>query len=72
MYVAMTGATGFVGSYTVRSLAEAGHRIRALVRPPRDTSWLEELGIEICRGEMIDENALSAFVDGADVVIHTA
>ena len=72
MYVAMTGATGFVGSYTIKSLVEAGHRVRVLVRPPRDTSWLEGLGIEICRGEMTDENALSAFVDGADVVIHTA
>ena len=51
MYVAVTGATGFVGSYTVRLLVESGYRIRALVRPARDASWLEELGIEICRGE---------------------
>ena len=72
MYVALTGATGFVGSYTVRSLVEAEHRIRALVRPTRDTSWLEELGVEICRGEMTDEETLSAFVEGVDVVIHTA
>ena len=72
MYVALTGATGFVGSHTVKSLVEAGHRIRALVRPARDTSWLEELGIEICRGEMTDEDALYAFVEGADVVVHTA
>ncbi|MCE2396781.1 NAD(P)-dependent oxidoreductase [Candidatus Poribacteria bacterium] len=72
MYIALTGATGFVGSYTVRSLVEAGHRIRALVRPTRDTSWLEELGVEICRGEMTDKDALSAFVEGADVVVHTA
>ena len=72
MYVALTGATGFVGSYTVRSLVEAGHRIRVLVRPARDTSWLEELGVEICRGEMTDEDALCTFVEGADVVIHTA
>ncbi len=72
MYVALTGATGFVGSYTVRSLVEARHRIRALVRPPRDTGWLEELGVEICRGEMTDEETLSAFVEGVDVVLHTA
>ena len=72
MYVALTGATGFVGSYAVRSLVEAGHRIRALVRPTRDTGWLEELGVEICGGEMTDEETLSAFVEGVDVVIHTA
>lgn len=72
MYVAVTGATGFVGSYTVKSLIEAGHRIRALVRPTRDASWLERVGVEICRGEMTDDDALCAFVEGADVVIHTA
>ena len=72
MYVALTGSTGFVGSYTVQSLVEAGYHIRALVRPARNTSWLEGLGIEICRGEMTDENVLYAFVKGADVVIHTA
>ena len=72
MYVAVTGATGFVGSHTVRSLVEAGHRIRALVRPTRDAFWLEELGVEIRRGEMTDEDALYALVEGADVVIHTA
>lgn len=72
MYVAVTGATGFVGSHTVKSLVGAGHRIRALVRPPRDTAWLEELGVEICRGEMTDENALYALVEGTEVVIHTA
>ena len=72
MYVAVTGATGFVGSHTVRSLVKAGHRIRTLVRPPRDTSWLEGLGVEICRGEMADDDALCAFVEGVDAVIHTA
>ena len=72
MYVAVTGATGFVGSHTVRSLVEAGHRIRALVRPTRDAFWLEELGVEIRRGEMTDEDALYTLVEGADVVIHTA
>ena len=72
MYIALTGATGFVGSYTVRSLVEAGHRIRALVRPTRGVSWLEELGVEICRGDMTDEDALRALVEGTDVVIHTA
>ena len=72
MYVALTGATGFVGSYTVKPLVEGGHRIRALVRPARNTSWLEELGVEICRGELTDDDALYRFVEEADIVIHTA
>ena len=72
MYVALTGATGFVGSHTIRSLIEAGHRIRALVRPSRDAARLEELGVEICRGELTDAEVLNTFVEEVDVVIHTA
>lgn len=72
MYVALTGATGFVGSYTVKSLVEAGHHIRALVRPRRTVPWLEGLGVDVYRGEMTDDDALCAFVEGTDVVIHTA
>ena len=72
MYVALTGATGFVGSHTIRSLIEAGHRIRALVRPSRDAARLEELGVEICRGELTDADVLYTFVEEVDVVIHTA
>ncbi len=72
MYVALTGATGFVGSHTIRSLIEAGHRIRALVRPSRNTARLEELEVEICRGELTDADVLYTFVEEVDVVIHTA
>lgn len=72
MYVALTGATGFVGSHTIRSLIEAGHRIRALVRLSRNAARLEELGVEICRGELTDADVLNTFVEEVDVVIHTA
>ena len=72
MRVSLTGATGFVGSHTVKLLAERGHQIRAFVRPARDVRWLEALGAEICRGEMADEMALRELVAGAEVLIHTA
>ena len=32
MLVALTGASGFIGSYTARAMHAAGHRVRALVR----------------------------------------
>jgi len=70
MRVALTGATGFVGSHAVQPLIQAGHRVRALVRPGRETGWLEGLGIEVCRGALGDEAALRALV--ADAVVHMA
>lgn len=70
--VALTGATGFVGSHTVRPLIEAGHRVRALVRPGRGAGWLEGLGVGVCRGALGDEAALRALVADADAVVHTA
>jgi len=70
--VAITGATGFVGSYAIPRLLEAGHRVRAFVRPARDTRSLEAAGVEVCRGEMTDEVAMRALVKGVDAVIHTA
>ena len=33
MLVALTGASGFVGSHTAAALATAGHTVRALIRP---------------------------------------
>ena len=72
MHVAVTGATGFVGSNTVPRLVKAGHRIRALVRPGRDVRELEAMHVEVCRGTMTDEAALRALVADVDVVVHTA
>ncbi|GEM_PF-2915737 len=72
MLVALTGATGFVGSHTVQSLIDAGHQVRALIRPGRGAGWLEGLGVEVCRGALGDETALCALVASVDAVVHTA
>ena len=39
-----TGATGLLGSHVAEQLAE---RLRALVRPSGDVSFLPECGVEI-------------------------
>jgi uncharacterized protein YbjT (DUF2867 family) len=40
----ITGATGFVGGHLARHLADAGWRVRALVRASSDTALLLGLG----------------------------
>ncbi len=76
MLVAMTGASGFVGSHTLRALADRGHTVRALVR---DRAKFERLlaarGLaqpEIVEGDMTDRASVAALVEGAESVIHTA
>jgi nucleoside-diphosphate-sugar epimerase len=66
--IALTGATGFVGSHVLDLALGRGHRVRALTRrpqPPRD-------GIEWIDGALDDHPALARLVDGADAVIHVA
>lgn len=78
MRVFLTGATGFVGSYTVAALLAAGHRPRALVRDPgKAAKVLETLGVpaervELVPGDMLDEDLVARALDGCDAAIHAA
>ncbi len=66
--LAITGATGFVGSAVLAEALAQGHQVRALARrdqPPR-------AGVEWVRGDLGDKAALAALVAGADAVIHVA
>ena len=36
MKIAITGGTGFIGSYMIRGMTRAGHQLRALARPGRE------------------------------------
>ena len=69
--VALTGASGFIGSWIARYLAGAGWRVRVLVRPGSQ-SRLPDVPLEICHGTLEDEPALVRFLAGATSIVHCA
>jgi UDP-glucose 4-epimerase len=72
MLVALTGATGFVGSHTAAALARAGHTVRALVRPTSNRAPVGAHVEEWRVGEQHDPQAIAGLVAGVDAVIHAA
>src|SRR5207253_28959 len=74
MRVAVTGATGFLGRYLVRQLAEAGHRLRCWYRPGSDRSGFDEVAaaVEWVPGQLGEASATRELIQGADAVVHAA
>ncbi len=68
----VTGGTGLVGSHAVEEALARGHRVRALVRPTSDTTWLDRWGVEKVVGDLEDDEALRRGVDGVDWVFNCA
>src|SRR4051812_46803208 len=72
MLVALTGASGFVGSYTAAALYSAGHAVRALIRPTSRRDHIEPYVEEWREGDQHDPQALAGLVAGVDAVIHAS
>jgi len=68
----ITGATGFIGPYLVRSLKKAGHSSRCLVRASSNTAALADQEVELVPGDVTDRNSLAGVADGMDVLVHMA
>lgn len=72
MKVLVTGATGFVGSHLTENLVKEGYKVKVLVRQSSDTSLLENLDVEIVRGDIMDVVAVEKAVRGCQHVYHLA
>lgn len=68
----VTGATGFVGSWIVRTLLEAGHHVRVMHRETSKLDAIAGLEVEHIIGTLSDADALLHAVDGIDWVFHVA
>ncbi len=72
MRVFLTGATGFIGSFLVPELINAGHRVVGLSRSDVGAEALTRAGAEVFRGDVNDLDRLRSAAEAADGVIHTA
>ena len=72
MKVFVTGGTGFIGGAVVRQLRARGDEVVCLVRNPAKGKAAAELGCEVAPGDLSDERAIRAGMEGCDAVIHAA
>lgn len=77
MRVAVTGGTGYVGAHSVAALRRDGHDVRLLVHPaemqrPLSDYGLDPDGLELVEGDVADDTAVAALLDGADALLHMA
>ena len=72
MKVAVTGATGFVGSHLVEALQQRGDEVVCLVRSPEKAAPLAARGCRLVKGDLQNEAALRELAEGAEVLHHVA
>jgi nucleoside-diphosphate-sugar epimerase len=72
MNVALTGATGFVGSHILTELHEHGHEVTALVRSGDQGDIVADRGAKPAVVDLYDRAAVASLLGGVDAAIHTA
>jgi nucleoside-diphosphate-sugar epimerase len=72
MNVALTGATGFIGSHILTELQSHDHRVTALVRNRADAEAVAARGATPAVVDLYDRSAVVKVFSDADGAVHTA
>jgi len=72
MKVALTGATGFIGSHVLTELDQHGHEVTALVRNDAQADIVKARGATPVVIDLYDRPAVASLLTDADGAIHTA
>jgi len=72
MKVALTGATGFIGSHVLGELQSRGHEVTALVRGDAQAEVIRARGATPVVADLSDRPAVADLLGRADGAIHTA
>lgn len=68
----VTGATGHIGNVLVRTLLAQGEAVYALLLPGENRQPLENLGVKIMQGDVLQPESLLRAMDGVQRVYHLA
>ena len=77
-HVAVTGATGFIGSAVVRKLLQGGRDVRAIIQPGASTTALDEVEVQCNRrvdrvfADVTDIAATTRAFEGCESLYHLA
>ncbi|KAL7131037.1 hypothetical protein ABFS83_13G172700 [Erythranthe nasuta] len=77
MTYCVTGATGYIGSWLVKSLLLRGHRVHAAVRNPEKAShlfkvWQDGGRLSLFKADLHEDGSFDDAVRGCDGVFHVA
>ena len=72
MRVALTGATGFIGSHVLAELQKHGHEVAGLVRSDADAETVAAQGATPAVVDLHDRPAVVSALSEADAAVHTA
>ena len=72
MKVALTGATGFIGSHILTELSSHGHEVIALVRDDAQATTVKARGATPVVIDLYEQAAVTSLLATADGAIHTA
>lgn len=72
MRIALTGASGFIGSITARHLHQAGHTVTALVRSTSRRDHIQDCVDRFVVGQHDDRSIWPDLLKDADCVIHNS
>lgn len=72
MRIVLTGASGFIGSFSARVLRLHGHEVVALVREGSRTDHIEPHISRYARADQADASIWPDLLSGADAVVHNS
>jgi nucleoside-diphosphate-sugar epimerase len=72
MKALVTGATGFIGSHLCEELVKRGYEVTCLVRKTSNLKWIEDLNLNLVKGDCTNLESLLDAVSDSDYILHVA